>query len=80
MRIPDDVLNEAFEERSPYVPRGMTKEDVRKLVSWIVERSIDYEAAARVWDWFEDGGDPSGAISADRRAVNAALGIGGDDG
>jgi hypothetical protein len=70
VRIPDDVLDKAFRRFHASPESPWTDDDVRALVSWIVERSIDYEAAANGY-----GIGLQEAID----VVNLALGIGGDD-
>ena len=75
MRISDETLNAAFDK---FGGAGFNDESIRALVSFVVEKSIDYEAAVTALielgpTWYSDRGVAIGI-------VKAALGIeGGDD-
>ena len=83
MRIGDETLDAAFQR---FGERQWTDKSVRKLVSFVVDREIDYEAATLNRHRYGRPKCYEGLDSFDcncRRQVtsdiDAALGIGGDD-
>jgi len=48
MKIPDDVLDQAYKKFGAFHSRWLQNPDhIEKVVSFVVERSIDYEAAKK---------------------------------
>jgi len=80
MRIPNDVLDEAYERFRVHQAKSWGYKGIRELVSFVVENSIDYEAMAKQYaDWHGVDWTDDDEMEACRRRVRvlAALGIGG---